>query len=155
MTKLWSLFLALFLTISLQAQDNRNVSAYNLDGGLGLKGFDPVSYFPEGGGVAVKGDSSIVITYEGATYHFASEENAAMFNTMPERYEPTYGGFCAWAMANGSRVDIKPEIFTLDDNRLHFFVARRAKRNFDRDIEGFSKKADGHWRRISGEEPRL
>lgn len=156
---LWliSFFVFALGNISVIAQEGRNVGAYNQAAikQAGLYGYDPVSYFAEGGSNPVKGIASITHTHGGITYRFSSVENREIFKVMPERYEPTYGHYCAWAMAQGGKVDIDPTIFTIDGNRLHFFIARRAKRNFDRNIPLFSGMADNNWRNFSGEEPRL
>lgn len=157
--KTWGLvglILGLLLSVSsAYAQAGRNVAEYNLTRGVGLKGFDPVSFFPEGGSTAMAGNSAIKYEHLGVTYQFASEANRETFISNPNKYEPTYGGFCAYAMASGSKVDIRTEFYTINGNRLHFFVSARAKRNFDRDIESFEERADGHWMRISGETPRF
>lgn len=152
--KVLAVFALLLSTFAL-SQADRNSALYNLDQGIGLKGYDPVSYFAEGGMSPLKGSASFELEFKGVIYHFANQENLETFQTMPERYEPTFGGWCAWAMANGSRVDINPTIFTVNGNRLHFFISKRAKRNFDRDIAKYERKADDNWRAISGEEPRL
>lgn len=150
-----TLFLSLFMTsANIFAQEGRNVSEYNLQGALGMKGYDPVSYWPEGGSEAMAGDSSITLNYEGVTYRFTSTENRELFLNEPEKYESTYGGWCAWGMANGSKIEINPEIYTIAGKRIHFFIARRAKRNFDRDIPKYEQKADVNWKRFSGEEAR-
>lgn len=154
----WVSIALAFLTISLgaQAQVNRNVSEYNLQGDLGLKGYDPVSYFAEGGSQPAKGDSAISYNHRGVTYRFSSVENREIFKVMPERYEPTYGGYCAWAMAaSGSKVNIDPLLYTLDGNRIHFFIAPGTKRSFDRNVSRFAARADNNWRNLTGEEPRL
>jgi YHS domain-containing protein len=135
------------------AQEERNVALYNPEEGIALRGFDPVSYFEEGGGQPLRGTLELV--YGGVTYKFASVETRELFLSRPEKYEPTYGRWCAFAMASGSYVDIKPEIYSLHGNRLHFFVSQRAKRNFDADVAGFEANADAHWERLSGEKPRL
>lgn len=133
----------------------RNVSEYNLSNRVALKGYDPVSYFPEGGGSPRAGAVEHMLDYEGAIYFFVSHENMETFKKAPTRFEPTYGGWCAYAMSFGSKVDIKPELFTISGNRIHFFVSRRAKANFDSDVEGHEDRADGFWKKISGEEPRF
>lgn len=137
-----------------QAQAVRNVSEYNLQNGIGLKGFDPVSYFPEGGGKPLAGSPNFQLDYQGVTYYFAAELNRDLFLENVSKYEPTYGGYCAYAMASGSKVDIQPTIYTINGNRLHFFISKRAKQNFDADITGFETNADRFWKQISGEEPR-
>lgn len=137
------------------AEAGRNPAQHNLEVGVGLKGYDPVSVFAEGGGAAQAGSSQIVLEHQGVRYYFASEANRARFAAAPDRYEPTYGGWCAYAMASGSKVDIQPSLFTIHGNRAHYFVSSRAKQNFDRAVAAYEGNADGHWKRISGEDPRL
>ncbi|MEN9810100.1 MAG: hypothetical protein RLZZ488_1667 [Pseudomonadota bacterium] len=135
-----------------QAQEVRDVSKYNITSGVGLKGNDPVSYFPEGERQTIGAQPSI--EHRGVTYNFKGQQNVETFLANPEKYEPTYGGWCAFAMASGSQVDIDPSIFTINGNRIHFFVSRRAKQLFDADVQGFEVRADRFWKQISGEEPR-
>lgn len=144
----------LFAVSSAQARTTRNVAEYNLQAGVGLKGYDPVSYFPEGGGKPQAGQQNLKLDYMGVTYFFATAQNLDLFVQNPDKYEPTYGGWCAYAMASGSKVDIQPTIYTIHGNRLHFFVAKRAKQNFDADVAGHEVRADSFWKRISGEDPR-
>lgn len=135
-----------------KAQEARNVAEYNLTAGVGLKGADPVSYFNEGDKQNLGEQQSF--DHLGVVYNFNSQKNLDLFETNPEKYEPTYGGWCAFAMASGSQVDIDPDIYTINGNRIHFFVSRRAKELFDADIPSFEARADGFWKNISGEEPR-
>ena len=143
------------------AQSVRNTAEYNLDSqvqpgfAIALKGYDPVSYFPEGGSKPQAGKIEFRLEYMGATYLFASSANLDLFVQNADKYEPTYGGWCAFAMASGSKVDIQPEIYTLSGSRLHFFVSRRAKVNFDADVVGYESRADNFWKQITGENPRL
>lgn len=143
------------MTVHAMGNYGRNVSRYNLENGVGLKGYDPVAVFPEGGGRARAGRAELAGEYAGVVYYFASPENRDRFFVSPEKYEPTYGGWCAYAMASGSQVDIQPELVTINGNRAHYFVSSRAKRNFDQDIAGFERRADRNWKNISGESPRL
>lgn len=77
--------------------------------GIGLVGYDPVSYFPEGGGAPQKGSIKIAVEHAGVTYRFASQEHLSAFKQSPEKYLPQYGGWCAWAVAElGARVDVDP-----------------------------------------------
>ena len=145
-----------FLAASVgHAEATRNVAEYNLQSGVGLKGYDPVSYFPEGGGQPLVGSPEFRLDYMGVTYFFATARHLDLFVQDPDLYEPTYGGWCAYAMASGSKVDIQPTLYTIHGRRIHFFVSKRAKQNFDADIPGHETRADGFWKEISGEEPRL
>ena len=152
-----TIFTAIFFSVtSAMAQTNRNVSQYNLAAGVGLGSYDPVAVFPEGGSAAKKGLDEFRVIHSGVTYLFANAENAKTFEANPEKYEPTYGGWCAYAMGKrtGSKVRIQPTLFTIHGNRAHYFVARSAKAEFDADIAGFEANADVNWTRISGESPR-
>jgi YHS domain-containing protein len=147
-------FATTLLTVSaiVVAGEPRNVAEYNLTDGVALKGYDPVAVYPEGGGTPGAGLSEFQLEHQGAVYFFLSATNRDAFLANPARYEPTYGGWCAYAMASGSKVDIQPTLYTLDEGRAHYFVSSRAKQNFDRDIAGFEARADASWKRISGEE---
>ncbi|MCB0420126.1 MAG: hypothetical protein KDD61_03970 [Bdellovibrionales bacterium] len=141
--------------VGTQEQPDRNDRIYNLTGAVGLKGYDPVSYFPEGGSQPQMGNMNFAGQYGNVVYYFASEAHRQMFFAEPTKYEPTYGGWCAWAMANQSYADIDPMLFTLNGRRLHFFISRGAKARFDRDLINRETAADNFWRSESGEMPRF
>jgi YHS domain-containing protein len=89
---------------------------------VGLVGYDPVSYFPEGGGKPTKGSIKISTEHDGVTYRFANEQHLALFKKSPEKYLPQYGGWCAWAVAElGKRVDVDPLSYEIRGNRLYLF----------------------------------
>ncbi len=137
------------------SQESRDVSKYNLYiAGENLNGYDPVAYFPEGGGAPTLGLVENSLDYMGVTYFFSTAENRNLFLTNPNKYEPTYGQWCAYAMASGAYVKINPLHYTISGNRLHFFVSKRAKANFDADVAGHEENADMHWKNLSGEVPR-
>lgn len=136
-------------------QPDRNEAKYNLEGDLNLMGFDPVAYFAEHGGQALQGDPSISAEYGNVVYYFSSEENREIFLGHPTKYEPTYGGWCAWAMANEGYAPINPMLFTQNGNRMHFFINRSAKAQFDQQLKTHEGNADIFWTSESGEAPRL
>lgn len=124
--------------------------AFNLLGeSVGLVGYDPVSYFPEGGSRPRKGLISIATEHEGVTYRFATEEHKAAFVKHPARYVPAYGGWCAWAVgALGKRVDVDPESYIIKDGRLLVFYrdpALDARAMFREDEDGLYRKAEANW----------
>lgn len=146
--------LSLVASASAQAQNIRAPQEYNLQNTIGLKGYDPVSYFLEGGERPQQGLQKLALDHGDVVYLFATPENRELFIQNPEKYEPTYGGWCAYAMAFGSKVDIQPTLYTINKNRLHFFVSKRAKQNFDAELVKHETLADGFWKQLSGEEPR-
>lgn len=133
---------------------DRNEAEYNNQYAVVLNGMDPVSYFAEGGGAPIQGDANISFVYGTRMYHFSSELNKDMFKKNPLKYEPTYGSYCAYGMANGAKINIKPNIFTINGNRAHFFVSKSAKNNFDSNLTADEASADGNWKGFSGEAPR-
>lgn len=123
---------------------------------LAIQGYDPVAYFPEGGGAAAKGDAAIAAEHGGVTYRFASAAHRDAFLANPARYEPSYGGWCAWAMLDGDKVDVDPKSFLVQGDRLLLFYKgflgdTRAKwLKGDRNAE--QKTADAMWSKLGGAE---
>ena len=110
--------LAVFIlisTASIFAQDATAVrkKQFNLEkGGLAIQGYDPVAYFKQN--KAVEGSKDMAVAYQGVLYYFSSAENKAEFLKSPSKYEPEYGGWCAYAMgAKGEKVEIDPETLCL------------------------------------------
>ena len=88
------------------------------DEGVMLHGYDPVSYFA---GAPVEGSKDISYDYQGGRYLFATEENLEIFVRNPEMYPFAYGGYCAWAMLEGEKVDVDPERFKKINNIIYLF----------------------------------
>ncbi|MEL6431579.1 MAG: YHS domain-containing (seleno)protein [Planctomycetota bacterium] len=129
---------------------------------LALGGYDPVAYFPEGGSKATKGSKKITAKHRGVLYRFASEKNKKAFVANPDRFEPAYGGWCAWAMADGkgSKTEANPKSFTVEDGRLYVFydgfwgdTRKQWKKNGS--APKLKSKSDTNWKRFSGEAPKL
>ena len=104
----------------LQAQDDAlRKKHFNTDDALAIEGYDPVSYFlskPQ------EGSKKLSYSYRGVTYYFASNDNLQKFKTSPEKYEPAYGGWCAYAMGKtGEKVKVDPETYKIIDGRLYLF----------------------------------
>lgn len=92
---------------------------FNLQKGIALEGYDPVSYFS---GSPLEGTPTRAETYKGITYYFSSDAHREQFRQAPERFEPAYGGWCAYAMgATGEKVKVDPETFKIRDGRLYLF----------------------------------
>ncbi|MBK7403925.1 MAG: YHS domain protein [Phycisphaerales bacterium] len=139
----------------------RNIKEWNLPHSkakLAIKGFDPVAYFPEGGGKAEKGSSKLSTEYKGVEYHFTSTEHRGMFLANPDRYEPAHGGWCSWAMITGDKTEPNPKSFIVKDDRLFLFYdglfgdTKAQWLKTDHDTSAAS--ADAQWKAISGESSR-
>jgi peroxiredoxin Q/BCP len=132
---------------------NAATKDYNLPNDkVALSGYDPVPYFTQT--KAVKGLPDLSSVYRGVLYRFASEENRALFAASPEKYLPTYGGWCATAMAKGKKVEIDPTNFKVTNGRLFLFFKAfygNARSDWDKDEPAQTQKADANWKRIAGE----
>ncbi|HSE43514.1 MAG TPA: YHS domain-containing (seleno)protein [Acidobacteriota bacterium] len=134
-------------TLSLQQR-------YNLSGEyIGISGYDPVAYFPEGGGKPAKGSIKIASQYKGVTYRFISDEHKTKFDTNPEKYLPLYGGWCAWAVGElGKRVDVDPESFEIRDGKLYLFyrdTQLETRALWLKDTHNLIEKATLNWKKLS------
>lgn len=124
-----------YLSVASAQNDNRTESYNPAHVSMGILGWDPVSFFSTEG--PVLGDIKITLNYKGVNYLFSSEENRAQFLSNPNKYEPTYGGWCAWAMADNTTVPIDPKYYSFDYSglgekiRIHFFVNERPMQNFN------------------------
>ncbi len=124
-------------------------AAVNAPGGLAVQGFDVVAYFTQN--AAVNGSPDIAIQHDGATWRFASVQNRDTFLADPGKYAPQYGGFCAYAVANGYTAKIDPQAFTVVDGALYLNFSKSVRTRWERDIPGHISKANANWPGLSGQ----
>lgn len=108
-----------------------------------LQGYDPVAYFTEG--KPVKGSKNFTTEYKGATFQFASAANRDAFLADPAMYAPQYGGYCAWAMADGKYAKGDADHWKIVDGKLYLNYNGSIQKKWSADIPGFIDKADAHW----------
>ena len=115
----------------------------NLDNGVAIQGYDPVAFFTDHR--PVKGDAHFQSQYRGAKYYFATAEHKATFDREPAKYEPQFGGFCAYGASRGKTVPVKIETWEILNGRLILQYDLDVKSKFDKDPQGTLKKADENW----------
>lgn len=129
------------------AQSAIRVKQFNLENGLAIKGYDPVAYFNQN--KAIEGNKQLSVNFEGATYRFANAANKEAFLKDPKKYEPQYGGWCAYAMgASGEKVEIDPETFKVLNDKLYLFYhswANNTLPKWNKDEANLKSKADKSW----------
>ncbi|MEM9419040.1 MAG: YHS domain-containing (seleno)protein [Planctomycetota bacterium] len=119
--------------------------------GLAIKGYDPVAYFPEYGGEPTKGKKDLAVEHAGATYRFASEANRKVFLSDPEAYAPAYGGWCAYAMAEGETVRVDPKRYEFHEGRVYLFYRdwfTDTLKPWQEDRDALQVRADQAWSEI-------
>lgn len=119
----------------------------NNQAGLALRGFDPVAWFAEVR--PRRGSAAFAADHAGVTWHFASAANLARFVADPAAHLPRYGGFCAFGVARGYKVDIDPDAWHIRDGILYLNYDRGVQRQWQRDIPGHIARAEANWPRLA------
>ena len=138
-------------TFSANAQDQpARKKHFNLDEGIAISGYDPVLYFTQA--KALKGNKQFATVYDGVTYYFLSAASRDEFKKNPSKFEPAYGGWCAYAMgAKGDKVSIDPKTFKIVGGRLYLFYNKLFNNTLDdwnKDESNLKAKADVNWQKI-------
>ena len=113
-----------------------------------LGGYDPVAYFKDG--KPVKGKSDVTYEWKGVTWRFANEANRDAFKATPEAYAPQYGGYCAFAVAQGSTAKGDPTVWKIVNGKLYLNYDKGVQREWERDVPGNVTKADKNWPSVLG-----
>lgn len=149
MTTLVISLIILFSLPGVSQDDDHRRKNFNINDNVAIDGFDPVSYF---NGKPLEGKSNLSFTHHGVTYLFASAANLNKFKTAPEKYEPAYGGWCAYAMGeSGEKVKIDPETFTILDGRLYLFYnfwGNNTLKDWKKDERKLKETADQNWKKL-------
>jgi YHS domain-containing protein len=118
--------------------------------GLAIEGYDPVTYFTSN--KAVEGKKDLSLLYNGITYRFATTGDRDAFKANPAKYEPQYGGWCAYAMGDkGEKVEVDPGTFKIVDGKLYLFYNRffnNTLKDWNKDEAHLKANADKSWAKL-------
>ena len=149
-TKILILLAVIISATSFGQTAAKRKAQFNLENGLAIQGYDPVSYFTQN--KALKGKSAISSNVDGVTYYFSSQANKNLFDKSPANYEPQYGGWCSYALgARGEKVEIDPETFKITDGKLNLFYNayfNNTLKSWNKDEVNLKKKADISWKKF-------
>ena len=126
--------------------------------GLALQGYDPLSYFDKAGPQV--GSKEHAHTFRGVTYRFVSKANRDAFAADPLKWEPPYGGWCAFAVIDGDKVEVDPTNFEVIDGKVYLFYKGfwgDARAKWDALVKGADArkivaKADDGWRKLEAKD---
>lgn len=143
-----ALVLALIVTVTVAVRSasaavdpiNKNIF------GTALKGYDAVAYFKESR--PVKGKDEFRHDWMGAKWYFANAANRDDFARNPEKFAPQFGGYCAWAVANGYTANIDPEAWRIVDGKLYLNYSKDVQKKWEADIPGFIKLGNENWPKL-------
>src|SRR5450755_3210763 len=108
----------------LSQTDAFRTKQFNLDNGVAIKGYDPVSYFLQK--KAEKGNKENSISYHGVTYYFASASDQQAF-------------------------EANPETFKIINGKLFLFYNRffnNTLKTWNQNESGLHSQADANWQKI-------
>ena len=114
--------------------------------GVAVGGYDAVAYFTQGRAVAGRPEFSL--KHKGADWRFASAANLAAFTQAPEKYEPQYGGYCAYAVASGSLAKGDPTQWKIVGDKLYLNYSRSVQQTWEKNPQSFIGKADTAWPKL-------
>jgi YHS domain-containing protein len=148
-----SFIFSVIVVFNLNAQDQSQLRKKNFNlkkGTVAIQGYDPVAYFKQN--KAVEGKKELATNFEAVTYFFSSPENREVFKKDPQKYEPQYGGWCAYAMgAKGTKVEVDPETFKIINGQLFLFYNKylnNTLKTWNQDEANLHIKADANWMKI-------
>lgn len=147
MKKLLFVLIVLFTLSGFAQKDSKRMTHFNLEKNVAIQGYDPVAYFKQG--KAVKGKKEITASYEGVVYYFSMPVNKEYFLKNPSKFEPQYGGWCAFAMGDSNeKVSVNPETFKISNGKLYLFYNaffNNTLKSWNKEETGLMMKADANW----------
>jgi YHS domain-containing protein len=136
---------AVSLTPAAFAVDEYNVTAGTILSGEGvaLRGKDTVRL---AGGLGVTdGLATFTHVHDGVAYYFASQQAKDKFVANPSAYMPQYGGYCAFGVAIGKKLDANPRLADIVDGKLYLFLNEFAFSKYREDVAGTLARAERNW----------
>ena len=124
--------------------------ATNAEDKIGIHGYDPVAYLVNNS--AREGKKEFQLNHQGVTYRFAGKESLELFKAAPEKYLPVYGGWCAYAMAEGEQVDIDPKSFKVINGKTYLFyngIWGDTLKKWNKDETSLKASAEKQWEKLS------
>lgn len=135
---------------------NDEVTFKCLDASAGpvLRGTDVVEYWnKEPGANATMGNPAFVAYHGDYEFYFATAANRDLFASDPERYAPSWGGFCAYGIADETfwtkttlGPSANPDVWLILDDRLYVFMYCTPESKFvTDDIRTQIRRGDRIW----------
>lgn len=113
---------------------------------LAVNGYDPVAYFTDG--KPVEGTDEFTLEWNGAKWRFVSAANRDAFKAEPEKYAPQFGGYCAWAVAQGYTASADPEAWKIVEGKLYLNYDKSVQKTWEEDVPGNITKAEANWPKV-------
>jgi YHS domain-containing protein len=138
MKTLLSILVFTFLTLSASAQSEVFATKEGA-----INGYDPVAFFTESKHIV--GKKEISLMWKEQMWHFSSTENRDTFKANPEKYEPQFGGYCAYGMSRGYKAKTDADAWTIADGKLYLNYNLEVKKIWSEKQNDLIDKANKTW----------
>lgn len=115
----------------------------DINTGIAMSGYDPVSYFLPGGPTV--GTARYETVWGGVAWWFASEANCEAFKEAPFVYAPRFGGHGVLTMARATIVPGRPDIWDIWQGQLYLFNTEVNREIWRRDQMRINENAVEVW----------
>ena len=115
---------------------------------IAINGFDPVAYFAEN--KPIKGDAAFTYEWKGANWLFSSKANRDLFVGNPGKYEPQYGGYCAYGCSKGKKATTDPQAWSIVEGKLYLNNSPAVQEKWLKEQKARIELADKYWPEIKG-----
>ena len=115
--------------------------------GVGMYGWDPVSYFTEP--VPLQGRGDLEYVWQNVPWHFATAANRDIFKSAPEIYAPQFGGHGAMGVARGYVSDSDPKMYAVFKQRVYLFYSASGREAFVLAPDEAAMAAEANWAGLS------
>jgi YHS domain-containing protein len=139
-------FLMATLVVSPVATAKQDQISTGVFSRTGASGYDVVAYHLEA--KALEGSKAFATKYKGAEWRFVSAAHRATFIANPDKYVPQYGGYCAWAVSQGSTAPSDPKIWKIVDSKLYLNYNADVQATWSKDIAGNITAANKNWPKV-------
>lgn len=142
-------FMAVFVCLLVLSSPLMAADIYKNRVGVAVDGYDVTAYFTRQ--KPRKGSPHFSYSWAGATWYFASAQARDLFKQDPQRYAPSYGGYCSNGLAEGHKVGADPLNWRIIDGRLYLFFSDYGRSQWDTDVKALMQSADETWSELKSE----
>lgn len=114
--------------------------------GIFLYGIDVVSIYNND--KILYGNIKYSIAWNGGIWLFTTEKNLNDFIGNPNKYNPAYGGYCAFHMTKGEVVPAT-NLFYLNENKIYMFNTNGRRQSWLQNIPVHITTADTEWEKLN------
>ncbi len=114
--------------------------------GKAIRGYDVVAFFDES--KMKPGSCHYTYVWKEALWLFSTSYNRDLFASSPEKYEPQYGGFCAFGVARGYKAQTDLGTWVILEQKLYLSYSKEVKAGWEANLVSLIKQADSQWMRV-------